>query len=152
METVLGKREIIQFSQQETRFEQMMDYQNNLTQTHQKLIKHQSFQQILSDGLIILSIVIAILLIKNHVSKELLIPMMALSSSFGPTIALANLANNLNQVFPCARRILNLLDEEPLLKEITNKNTTLNLPIEVKNLSFHYPNTSTEILDRKSVV
>ena len=137
LETVLGKREIIQFSQQETRFEQMMDYQNNLTQTHQKLIKHQSFQQILSDGLIILSIVI---------SKELLIPMMALSSSFGPTIALANLANNLNQVFPCARRILNLLDEEPLLKEITNKNTTLNLPIEVKNLSFHYPNTSTEIL------
>ena len=127
LETVLGKREILQFSQQEKRFEQMMDHQNNLTQTHQKLIKHQSFQQILSDGLIILSIVISILLIKNHVSKELLIPMMALSSSFGPTIALANLANNLNQVFPCARRILNLLDEEPLLKEITNKNTILNL-------------------------
>ena len=64
----------------------MMDHQNNLTQTHQKLIKHQSFQQILSDELIILSIVISILLIKNHVSKELLIPMMALSSSFGPTL------------------------------------------------------------------
>lgn len=61
---------------------------------------------------------------------------MALSSSFGPTIALANLANNLNQVFPCARRILNLLDEEPLLKEITNKNTILNLPIEIK--IFHF--------------
>ena len=74
--------------------------------------------------------------------------MMALSSSFGPTIALANLANNLNQVFPCARRILDLLEEKPLLKEITDKNTTLNLPIEVKNLSFHYPNTSTEILHK----
>ena len=86
LETVLGKREIIQFSQQETRFEQMKKHQNDLTQTHQKLIKHQSFQQILSDGLIILSIVISILLIKNHVSKELLIPMMTLSSSFGPTI------------------------------------------------------------------
>ncbi len=47
--------------------------------------------------------------------------MMALSSSFGPTIALANLANNLNQVFPCARRILDLLEEKPLLKEITDK-------------------------------
>ena len=146
LETVLGKREILQFSQQEKRFEQMMDYQNKLTQTHQKLIKHQSFQQILSDGLIILSIVVSILLIKNNVSKELLIPIMALSSSFGPTIALANLANNLNQVFPCARRILDLLEEEPLLKEITNKNTTLNLPIEIKNLSFHYPNTSQEVL------
>ena len=67
LETVLGKREILQFSQQEKRFEQMMDHQNNLTQTHQKLTKHQSFQQILSDGLIILSIVISILLIKNHV-------------------------------------------------------------------------------------
>ena len=141
LETVLGKREIIQFSQQETRFEQMKKHQNDLTQTHQKLIKHQSFQQIISDGLIILSVVISILLIKNHVSKELLIPMMALSSSFGPTIALANLANNLNQVFPCARRILDLLEEEPLLKEITNKNTIL-------NLSFHYPNTSMEVLHK----
>lgn len=148
LETVLGKREIIQFSQQETRFEQMKKHQNELTQTHQKLIDHQSFQQILSDGLIILSIVVSILLIKNNVSKELLIPMMALSSSFGPTIALANLANNLNQVFPCARRILDLLEEKPLLKEITNKNSTLNLPIEVKNLSFHYPNTSTEVLHK----
>ena len=148
LETVLGKREIIQFSQQETRFEQMKKHQNDLTQTHQKLIDHQSFQQILSDGLIILSIVVSILLIKNNVSKELLIPMMALSSSFGPTIALANLANNLNQVFPCARRILDLLEEKPLLKEITDKNTTLNLPIEVKNLSFHYPNTSTEVLHK----
>ena len=148
LETVLGKREIIQFSQQETRFEQMKKHQNELTQTHQKLIDHQSFQQILSDGLIILSIVVSILLIKNNVSKELLIPIMALSSSFGPTIALANLANNLNQVFPCARRILDLLEEEPLLKEITDKNTTLNLPIEIKNLSFHYPNTSTEVLHK----
>ena len=43
METVLGKREIIQFSQQEKRFEQMMDHQNNLTQTHQKLIKQSKF-------------------------------------------------------------------------------------------------------------
>ena len=71
---------------------------------------------------------------------------MALSSSFGPTIALANLANNLNQVFPCARRILNLLDEEPLLKEITNKNTILNLPIEIKIYHFIIQILSTEIL------
>ena len=28
LETVLGKREILQFSQQEKRFEQMMDHQN----------------------------------------------------------------------------------------------------------------------------
>ena len=83
LKKTLGKREIIQFSQQETRFEQMKKHQNELTQTHQKLIKHQSFQQILSDGLIILSIVVSILLIKNNVSKELLIPIMALSSSFG---------------------------------------------------------------------
>lgn len=146
LETVLGKREILQFSQQEKRFEQMMDHQNNLTQTHQKLIKHQSFQQILSDGLIILSIVISILLIKNHVSKELLIPMMALSSSFGPTIALANLANNLNQVFPCAKRILSLLDEKPILEEIINQNETIQLPIEIKNLSFNYPNSNKQVL------
>lgn len=146
LETVLGKREILQFSQQNKRFEQMTNHQRKLTKTHQKLINHQSFQQMIADGLIILSIVISILLIKNNVSKELLIPMFALSSSFGPTIALANLANNLNQVFPCANRILNLLDEEPLIEDIVGKQEILNLPIEVKNLSFHYPNTATEIL------
>ena len=97
LETVLGKREIIQFSQQETRFEQMKKHQKDLTQTHQKLIDHQSFQQILSDGLIILSIVVSILLNKNKVYKDMLIQIMALSSYFGPTIALANLAKKLNQ-------------------------------------------------------
>ena len=43
LETVLGKREILQFNQPNKRFEQMKNHQNDLTQTHQKLIHHQSF-------------------------------------------------------------------------------------------------------------
>ena len=94
LETVLGKREIIQISQQETRFEQMKKHQNDLTQTHQKLIDHQSFQQILSDGLIILSIVVSFLLIKNNVSKELLIPIVKESNSYADVCRKLNITPN----------------------------------------------------------
>lgn len=146
LETVLGKREIMQYNQQDKRFKQISMHQKELTHTHQKLILKQTYQQILSDGLIILSIVISILLIKHNVQKEALIAMMALSSSFGPTIALANLTNNLNQVFPCAKRILSLLDEKPILEEIINQNETIQLPIEIKNLSFNYPNSNKQVL------
>ena len=146
LETVLGKREIMQYNYQDKRFKQTSFYQKELTQTHEKLISQQSFQQIISDGLIILSIVLSVILIKMNVQNEGLIAMMSLTSSFGPTIALANLANNLNQVFPCAQRILGLLEEKPIVEDVTNQKNTVQLPIEIKNLSFQYPCSDKQVL------
>ena len=38
--------------------------------------------------------------------------------SFGPVVALSSLSNNLNQTLASGERVLSLLEEEPLVKEI----------------------------------
>lgn len=48
-----------------------------------------------------------------------LIPTIALFSSFGPVVALSQLSNNLLQTFASGERLLQLLDEEETVKEVT---------------------------------
>lgn len=53
-----------------------------------------------------------------------LIPTVALMSSFGPCVALAALGSTLQNTFAAGNRVLDILDEEPLVEEITGKETT----------------------------
>ena len=50
-----------------------------------------------------------------------LIPTVALMSSFGPCVALAALGSTLQNTFAAGNRVLDILDEEPLVEEITGK-------------------------------
>ena len=42
----------------------------------------------------------------------------AMMGSFGPTVALSNLSNNLNQTLASGERVLSLLEEKPIIEEI----------------------------------
>ena len=46
-----------------------------------------------------------------------LIPSIALMSSFGPVIALANLGSTLQNTFAAGNRVLDILDETPAVEE-----------------------------------
>ena len=46
------------------------------------------------------------------------IPVLALMSSFGPVVALANLGSTLQNTFAAGYRVLDLLDEEPVVREV----------------------------------
>lgn len=46
---------------------------------------------------------------------------LALFSSFGPTVALANLGSTLQNTFAAGNRVLDILDEEPVVTEVTGK-------------------------------
>ena len=50
-----------------------------------------------------------------------LIPTLALFSSFGPVIALAALGSTLQNTFAAGNRVLDILDETPVVEEITGK-------------------------------
>lgn len=52
----------------------------------------------------------------------LLIPTIALMSSFGPCVALANLGSTLQNTFAAGNRVLDILDESPVVEEITGRN------------------------------
>ena len=46
---------------------------------------------------------------------------LALFSSFGPTVALANLGSTLQNTFAAGNRVLDILDQEPVVTEVTGK-------------------------------
>lgn len=50
-----------------------------------------------------------------------LIPTVALMSSFGPTVALANLGSTLQNTFAAGNRVLDILEETPVVEEVTGK-------------------------------
>ncbi len=69
-------------------------------------------------------------------SYRIILAYMALATSFGPVVALANLPANLTMSFASAKRILPLIDEEPKIKDGEESFSFSNL--EVKNVSFAY--------------
>lgn len=50
-----------------------------------------------------------------------LIPLLALMSSFGPVIALANLGSTLQNTFAAGNRVLDILDETPVVEETVDQ-------------------------------
>lgn len=152
LESILCKKDFIQFGKQTQRLNQMLEKQTQLEMNHKELIKKQTYQQQLTQSLIMIVMLVAVILGTVLVQQgydyfDIVMGILALSCSFGPTVALANLANNLNQVIPCAKRIMTILEEQPLVDDITNQDNQLNLPIECQDVSFHYPNHSKMILE-----
>lgn len=68
----------------------------------------------------------------------LLLSVVAMMSSFGPVIALANLGSTLQNTFAAARRVLDILDEEPLVKDIAGKEKTVFKGASLENVTFSY--------------
>ena len=50
-----------------------------------------------------------------------LIPTLALMSSFGPVIALANLGSTLQNTFAAGNRVLDILEEEPAVEAVAGR-------------------------------
>lgn len=71
-------------------------------------------------------------------SYYIIIAYIILTSSFGPVLALANLPNNLSQTFASANRVLDIIDEKPIIKD---GNKELNYSsLTIKDAYFNYGN------------
>ena len=70
--------------------------------------------------------------------SEAVIAVIALASSFGPTAALSALSNNLNHTLASGNRVLDVLEEKPLVEEVTGKEETCGQNIHCGNVSFAY--------------
>lgn len=66
----------------------------------------------------------------------------AMMSSFGPVIALSSLANNLSHTFAGGNRILDILEEEPLVEEVKDKQEVIFQNAVYENVSFSYDKES----------
>ncbi len=101
----------------------------------------------------LLMIFVSVILYRNGSLgfEGILIPSLTLISSFGPAAALSALGSTLQGTFAAGNRVLDLLDEEPVVREISGKDKTESFDgVSVKNLTFSYEDENV-ILDDLSM-
>jgi len=67
-----------------------------------------------------------------------LIPTVALMSSFGPCVALANLGSTLQNIFAAGNRVLDILEETPVVEEISGKEAIEFQGASAEKVTFSY--------------
>ena len=67
-----------------------------------------------------------------------LIPAIALMSSFGPCVALANLGSTLQSTFAAGNRVLDILEEVPVVDEVTGQSEVAFTGAETEDVTFSY--------------
>ena len=70
--------------------------------------------------------------------EGVLIPTLALFASFGPVIALANLGSTLQSTFAAGNRVLDILDEEPVVTDVTGQPEVAFSGVDVEHVAFSY--------------
>ncbi len=69
---------------------------------------------------------------------QLLLSVLALMSSFGPVVALANLGSTLQNTFAAGNRVLDILEELPLVADVEGKATADFTGAEASQVTFSY--------------
>lgn len=144
LETLYGISEIIQFGSGEKRISEMEKRTKKLSERDRILKRNNGICSALTAVSvtvfpIIILAVSAALYQKDIIGFDgVIIPTIAMFSSFGPVIALANLGGGLQQTFAAADRVLDILEEKPSVPEITN-GTEINFTgADAENVSFSY--------------
>ena len=70
--------------------------------------------------------------------SHLIVALVMLFSSFGPVLSLAALPSNLTQTFASGDRILDFMEEIPVVEEVTDGKDFAFQELEVKDVSFSY--------------
>lgn len=145
LDNLYGLDEILQYQQQTNRMQKMEEYTKELERVNYSLKKQESYQRVMTDIVILIAGVMMLLVSGVLVSKgminagQALICTIAMMSSFGTTAALSALSNNLNQTLASGNRVLNLLEEEPIVTDVHSEVKVTNGDILVNRVSFSYP-------------
>lgn len=147
LDSLRGLRETIQFGQQYERLKEIGSRTRSLS-VKQKKMKMYSGISIALTGCIVSGFSLIMLFTGIHLYeagdisfKEVLVGTVAMMSSFGPVIALSGLANNLLHTFASGNRVLDILEEAPVVNEVTegiNNISKDDINIEVQNVNFSY--------------
>lgn len=145
-----GLSEIIQYGQGEKRLEEM-NHQTEQLSGEEKRMKRMAGQNTAVTNTVILFFDLAMLFLSAKLVgfDGCLIVTLALMSSFGPVVALASLGATLQNTFAAGNRVLDILDESPVVEEITGKEEMVFHGAAAENLTFAYGEET--ILDHFSV-
>lgn len=155
LDSLRGMLETIQYGQGEKRLGEMNARTDALSKNEARL-KRTAGRNMAVTNTVILIFDLAMLfasamLYQNRAVgfDSVLVPTIALMSSFGPCVALANLGSTLQNTFAAGNRVLDILDEAPAVEEVTGKAPVSFGGASAENVSFSYG--SETILDDVSL-
>ena len=153
--SMYGVDEILQYNQGSMRLNEMNDRSLKLSDNQKKLSIFEGYQRSATNLVIqlfswVMFFSMLVLYRSGSINfSQMLIATLAMMSSFGPTVALSSLSNNLNQTLACGERILSLLEEEPAVNVVSGEESIQFNGAKLEDVKFSYD--SEIILDNLSL-
>lgn len=145
LDSLRGLSETIQYHSGNERLEEIRNRSSRLEEHQKELKRVEGVQRAFTDGAILLFslamlVISGLLMIQGRIEfPEALLATIAMLSSFGPVVALSNLSNNLMHTLASGNRVLDLLEERPMVEENTGKERTESFTgASCENISFAY--------------
>lgn len=155
LDSLRGLSEILQYSQGEQRLFSMNEQTESLSYDEQRMKRTSGRNQAITNTVILIfdlvMLFVSAMLYQNGRIEFIgvLIPTISLMSSFGPVVALANLGSTLQNTFAAGNRVLDILDETPVVDEISGMHDVVFTGASAENVTFAYGEDV--ILDNVSV-
>ena len=155
LDSLRGLPEIIQYGAGDMRLSQMNEKTKALLKEEERMKKVAGKNQAITNVVILLADLIMLFAacrlyqIGQITFAGVVIPVLALMSSFGPAVALANLGSTLQNTFAAGNRVLDILEEEPVTEEICGQEEILFSKAAAENVTFAYEDEI--ILDKISL-
>ena len=139
LDSLRGLSETLQYGQGEQRMADMNAQTDELSED-EAAMKRTVGRNTAVTNTVILIFDLAMLLLSAHLVgfEGCLIVTLALMSSFGPVVALASLGATLQNTFAAGSRVLDILEERPVVEEITGQEEISFRGASTENLTFSY--------------
>ena len=144
LDSLRGLPETLQYGQGSARLSKM-NHRTDALSVEEERMKWISGRNTAVTNTVILVFDLAMLFVSAALCRRgavgfdgVLIPTVALFSSFGPAVALANLGSTLQNTFAAGNRVLDILDETPVVEEVTGKPETAFVGAAAEHVTFSY--------------
>lgn len=148
LDSIKGVNDIVLNNAMKVRNKEVNSKSDELLAETKKLKYKSGITEAISYAFVSLSL-IGVLILGLYLSDKniitipkMIMGLVAIFGSYGPVIALSALPQNLTQTFASGDRVLDLLEEKPVVREIKDGKNFSFLDLKVNNLSFKYDEAS----------
>lgn len=144
LDSLRGLSETLQYGQGEARLAEMNGRTDALAKDEERLKRTAGRNMAVTNTVILvfdLGMLFASAALYQQGAVEfegVLIPTIALFSSFGPVVALANLGSTLQNTFAAGNRVLDILEETPMVEDVTGKPELAFAGAAAEHVTFSY--------------
>lgn len=144
LDSLRGLSETLQYGQGANRLAEMNSQTESLSVDEERMKNTAGNNQAVTNTIILVfDLVMLFTSVMLHQNGQVeflgvLIPTIALMSSFGPVVALANLGSTLQNTFAAGNRVLDILEEMPAVEEVNGKEAVTFSGASASHVTFAY--------------